>query len=250
MCAQSSKNLICIPLSITNVYLIPCQGGYLQVDTGFHKDYPAYRKALHKLGVQLSDIKYLFLTHHHDDHAGFLNELASETQLTIIANQFSTELLLTGKNDTTHGLGWVSPMVETTITTMRRLDPQWEAGFPPFRLREQDICIEGDNFEILRKIGIAGDILYTPGHCLDHQVLLLDVGELICGDAASSAYLFAGTHYCTFLMSDMETAYQSWQKMLDAGAQTIHPAHGDPFSAARLQENMGKIKTRDLILQS
>ncbi len=45
----------------------------------------------------------------------------------------------------------------------------------------------------------------------------------------------------------METAYQSWQKMLDAGAKTLYPSHGNPFPAARLQENMGKIKTQDLI---
>ena len=244
---QNSINITRIPLRVTNVYLIPCQGGYLQVDTGYHRDYPAYRKALHKFGLDLSDIKYLFLTHHHDDHAGFLNELASETQPTIIANQYARDLLMTGKNDTTHSFGWVSPMAKMIITTMKRLDPQWTFEFPPYNMRRQDICIEGDNCELLRKIGIAGDILYTPGHCVDHQSLLLDGGAVICGDSASSMLLFAGTHYCTILMSNMETAYQSWQKMLDAGAQTLYPSHGNPFPAARLQENMGKIKTRDLI---
>ncbi len=247
MRAQYSINITRIPLRFTNVYLIPCQGGYLQVDTGYHRDYPAYRKAIQKAGLNLSDIKYLFLTHHHDDHAGFLNELAGETQLTVITNRYARDLLLIGKNDTSQGVGWVSPMVKMIITTLKRFDPQWTFAFPPFKMRDQDICIEGDDCEILRKIGISGDILYTPGHCVDHQSLLLDSGVLICGDSASSALLFAGTHYCTIVMSNMETAYQSWRKMLDAGAQTLYPSHGNPFPAARLHENKGKIKTQDLI---
>ncbi len=47
-------------------------------------------------------------------------------------------------------------------------------------------------------------------------------------------------------MTDMEEAYRSWQKMIDAGAGTIYPAHGNPFSSDKLTGNMGKIKTADL----
>lgn len=247
MSGQNSMPITRIPLRVTNVYLIPCHGGYLQVDTGYQRDYPAYRRAIARAGLDLSEIKFLFLTHHHDDHAGFLNQLTNDTQLTLIANRNSINLLLTGKNDIAKGAGFVSPMVKMIITTMKRFDPQWTFTFPPFKMRHQDICLEGDDCDILRKIGIEGIVLYTPGHCGDHQSLLLDDGAIFCGDAASSMLLFAGTHYCTILMSDMETAYQSWQKMLDAGAQTLYPSHGSPFKAARLQENMGKIKTRDLI---
>ena len=59
--------------------------------------------------------------------------------------------------------------------------------------------------------------------------------------------LFAVTRYCTVFMTDMETAYQSWQKMLDGGAQMIYPAHGNAFPASRLKEHMGQILTRDLL---
>jgi len=40
--------------------------------TGYDRDYPAYRKGLQKAGLKIEEVKYLFLTHHHDDHAGFL----------------------------------------------------------------------------------------------------------------------------------------------------------------------------------
>lgn len=47
-------------------------------------------------------------------------------------------------------------------------------------------------------------------------------------------------------MTDMEQSYRSWQKMIDAGANTIYPSHGKPFSADKLVQNIGKIKTAAL----
>ncbi len=35
-------------------------------------------KRANKQGIAFSEIKYIFLTHAHDDHAGFLNELLSK----------------------------------------------------------------------------------------------------------------------------------------------------------------------------
>ena len=60
--------IIRIPLSMGSIDLIPCINGYLQVDTGYARDYPAYRRGLKKASIEISQIKYLFLTHHHDDH--------------------------------------------------------------------------------------------------------------------------------------------------------------------------------------
>ena len=240
-------SMINIPLKMGTIYLLPCQDGYLQVDTGYDRDYLSYRKGLEKAGLQIEEIKYLLLTHHHDDHAGFLNELTRDTPVTIIANRMAKELLMTGKNDKTRGGGWVSPLIRTLAETKMRFDRNWTLEFPPFALRGSDILIGGDDSDVLRKIGVSGTILYTPGHCIDHQVMLLDNGDVICGDAAANMLLFAGSHYCTVFMTNMEAAYQSWQKMLDAGARMIYPTHGKPFPATRLKEQMGKIKISDLI---
>src|SRR5512138_2363054 len=96
---------ISIPLSMSNVFLIPCKDGYLQVDTGYQHDYPLYRRNLARLGIAAEDIRYLVLTHHHDDHAGFLNELTHDALITIIAHEQARALLKSGKNDKTHGGG-------------------------------------------------------------------------------------------------------------------------------------------------
>lgn len=238
---------IIIPLSMSSLYLIPCRGGYLQVDTGYELDYPVYRKQLAKAGIKLDEIKYLFLTHHHDDHAGFLNELTRDTDIKIIAHEQARELLKAGKNDKSHGGGYINGLINFVAGIKMRFDPRWTLTFPPFALREKDILVSADDDKLLRKIGIEGRILTTSGHCVDHIAIVLDNGDTFCGDAAASFLLAVGTRYCTVFMTNMEDAYRSWQKMLDARAQVVYPAHGKAFSAEKLRENMGKFKTKDLI---
>lgn len=238
---------IIIPLSMSSVFLLPCTGGYLQVDAGYEHDYPIYRKNLFKAGVALESVRYLALTHHHDDHAGFLNELARDAAITIIAHKQAEALLKTGKNDKTHGGGYVNGFIKLAAGIKMRFDPRWTLTFPPFKLREQDILLAGENNQVLRGLGISGRILYTPGHSVDHIAIVLDSGEAFCGDAAASFLLWAGTHYCTVFMTDMDAAYQSWQTILDAGAKMIYPAHGRPFPSDRLRQNMGRIENKALV---
>lgn len=45
------------------------------VDRGYDHSLGNVAKKLRKQGIALFEIKYVFLTHTHDDHAGFLNEL-------------------------------------------------------------------------------------------------------------------------------------------------------------------------------
>lgn len=240
-------DLIKIPLSISTTYLLSSPAGILQIDTGYDRDYPLYQKALKKLGLTPGEIKYLLLTHHHDDHAGFLNELTRDSSLKIIAHQQAQSLLMTGKNDTTRGGGYVSSFVKFIVDAKMRLDPNWTLSFPPFELRPDDILIQDDDDSLLRQFGFPGRVLYTPGHCIDHVAAVLDTGEVFCGDAASNFLLFAGTRFCPVFMTDMEAAYRSWQKMLDAGGRIFYPAHGKSFPARKLVENMRKISTEDLV---
>lgn len=237
---------IVVPLSMSSVFLIPCRGGYLQVDTGYQHDYPVYRRNLARTGIAVEDIRYLMLTHHHDDHAGFLKELTHDTSITVIAHEQACALLKSGKNDKAHGGGYVNGFIKLVAGLKMRFEPRWTLTFPPFTLRENDVLLAGDNNEILRQLGVAGQILYTPGHTIDHISIVLDSGDVFCGDAAASFLLWAGTSYCTVFMTDMDHAYRSWQRMLDAGAQTIYPAHGRPFPADKLRQNMGRIQTSAL----
>ena len=216
------------------------------MDAGYAHDYPRYRKELAWAGIDVKDMRALVLSHHHDDHAGFLNELTRDTPVTIIAHEQARVLLESGKNDRSRGGGYINGFIKFAAGIKMRLNPGWTLTFSPFTLRESDILLAGDHNQILRELGIAGQILYTPEHCIDHLSIVLDNGEAFCGDLAANFLLWAGTHYCTVFMTDMDETYRSWQKMLDTGAQVIHPAHGRPFPADKLRQNMGRIHTEAL----
>jgi glyoxylase-like metal-dependent hydrolase (beta-lactamase superfamily II) len=235
-----------IPLSMSRLYLLSGKDGYLQVDTGYERDYPAYRRGLARLGIDICKIKYLLLTHHHDDHAGFLNELSRDAPVRIIAHEQAASLLSDGENDRTRGGGYVNRFIQQVASLKMHLDPHWTLTFPPFILRPQDLLLTGDENALLRELGIPGQVLYTPGHCIDHLSLVLDSGEAFCGDAAANFLTWAGTRHCTVFMTDMEAAYCSWQRLLEAGAKTIYPAHGRCFPSGRLVRDLGCIRNEDL----
>jgi glyoxylase-like metal-dependent hydrolase (beta-lactamase superfamily II) len=236
-----------IYLSMSTCYLLPCEGGFLQVDTGYARDYDLYRKRLRKMGIPIEKIRYVFLTHHHDDHAGFLNELTRDTDAILIAHEKAVDLLQSGANDKSQGGGYVSRRVKVLADLKMRLDKEWTLTFPPFKVRSTDILVTGDDDQLLRTLGIPGTILETPGHCVDHISPVLDSGAAFCGDAAADMLRWAGTKYCTVFMTDMERAYQSWDWLLEAGAQQIFPAHGKPFSSEKLRQNRGRIRNQDLV---
>lgn len=192
-------------------------------------------------------MRYIVLTHHHDDHAGFLNEITRDTDLIILAHQKAKDLLREGKNDKSHGGGYVNRLVKLLADAKMRLDPRWTLTFPPFELREKDILVSEDDTHLLQQMGIDGKILTTPGHSIDHLSVVLGSGEVFCGDAAASFALWAGVKYCAVFMTDMEESYRSWRKMLKEGGRVIYPAHGRPFAADKLGQHMGLISNAQLV---
>ena len=61
-----------------NTYIYHTVNGYIMIDTGYEHSMKNVEKRANKQGIAFSEIKYIFLTHAHDDHAGFLNELLPE----------------------------------------------------------------------------------------------------------------------------------------------------------------------------
>ena len=59
---------------IMNTWLYPIEDGWVMIDTGYENSYASVLKKLQKMGINPEEVGYLFLTHAHDDHAGFLEE--------------------------------------------------------------------------------------------------------------------------------------------------------------------------------
>lgn len=82
---------------IMNTYVYPCSNGYIMIDTGYEHSLKDVESKLNRKGIKLPDIKYVFLTHAHDDHAGFLNELLGvNTDMKVIMSDKSMPTLKRG----------------------------------------------------------------------------------------------------------------------------------------------------------
>jgi glyoxylase-like metal-dependent hydrolase (beta-lactamase superfamily II) len=121
----------------------------------------------------------------------------------------------------------------------RRVTPAWDFRFPPYRLRTDDIVVHGSRDETtLRRLGVQGAVIASPGHTVDSISVLLDSGDAFVGDAAANFLGFAQTRHCVVFVTDLDEYYRSWQRLIEAGARTIHPAHGRAFGVERLRRDM------------
>ena len=87
---------------------MPANEGYLLIDTGYDKDYQTFKEKFHQKNIKLQELSYLLLIHHHDDHAGFVNQLRADTNLQVIAHKEAVPLLQSGKNDQSRGGGYLN----------------------------------------------------------------------------------------------------------------------------------------------
>ena len=224
----------------TYVYKAPC--GYVMIDTGYANSLKNVTKKLEKAGISLNDIKYVFLTHAHDDHAGFLNELLhKQPDLKVIASDRAKSVLKRGQNSFDGGC---SNFLAFAFCKVMALFGKGEHRFPRIEDRFDDRFVEvNDGSKAEAETLLGGEILITPGHTPDSVSLKLD-DIVFCGDAAMNG--LPSVERITIWVGD-KTAYEaSWDVLLRSNAETVYPAHGKPFGVKDLTKYKSRISRRKL----
>jgi endoribonuclease LACTB2 len=177
----------------TNYWVISAGDSRLLVDIGWPGTMATMCAGLDRMGVPLGEIRYALATHYHMDHAGPAQEFK------------------------------IAGVPLLVLETQVALIPLMKAHMKP---RDNYVEIaSNDNVNIsfaesravLAKIGIAGEILATPGHSDDSVSLLLDDGSVFTGDLTPPA--LAGEQ-------DGPAVAASWQLLRERGATRIYPGHG------------------------
>lgn len=242
------KNIIPIDQGITVAYLIKIPSGYLMFDTGYENDFYKMLQIINKKNIKIDQIKYLLLSHHHDDHVGYIAKLLeAQPSLKIIVHEKTITLLASGENNTKNGGGIVNPIIYTLFRIKQFITPEWTLTFPPFNVRSQDIVLQGDFIELPVEVGIKAFVAYTPGHTSDSISLIIDNKYLLCGDLSSNFLNWAGANHLTLFNEDIDSVYSSWQKVLSMKIKYVLPAHGKPFHSEKLKHNLYKYKQEDLV---
>jgi ribonuclease/clavin/mitogillin len=152
------------------------------------------RTSLKRMDVPLKEIRYALATHYHIDHAGLAQELKlAGVPLLVLETQVAAIPLMKQ---------WTKPQDRYVDIT---LDGNVTISFAESRSR-------------LERIGIAGEILPTPGHSDDSVSLLLDDGSTFTGDLTPLPC--AGQDESGIVVA------ASWRLLREHGAGRIYPAHG------------------------
>ena len=226
------NNFYRLNLGITKCYLLKCPEGYLLIDTAYPKDYDRFRKAIGALGVEQKQIRYLLLTHHHEDHAGFAARLVKETGCATILHKEAIIPLSQGQAEET--MKPVNRCIGVVFSIFKMIHREFR--YPRLTVTENSIFLSGDDNEVLKRMGIEGKILHTPGHSSDSISVVLSDGVAFVGDAAMNFLNFCGIKYRPIFIEDIGSVFDSWKKLIEHGAKWIYPAHGKPFSADKLAQ--------------
>jgi glyoxylase-like metal-dependent hydrolase (beta-lactamase superfamily II) len=168
----------------------------LLVDLGWPGRAAALFANLDRMGVPLAEIRYGLATHYHMDHAGAAQDLKLRgVPLLVIEEQVHAIPLMKQ---------WTKPIDNyTEITT-----------------HDNVVISIAESREFLRRMGIEGEILHTPGHSDDSVSLVLDIGCAFTGDLTLESMV---------AKEDPVMVSRSWQLLRDRGVTTIYAGHGSPY---------------------
>lgn len=221
-------------------YLLETHMGIIAIDTGYPGGLEKFRSRFQK-HWPLSELKYIFLTHHHDDHAGFLGDLMQISDAKIVLHPLAIQPLEEGKSNEPPGAGYSS--VPAALFSKVKKD----FTFPPVSVGDKAILVQNESAQIFEDMGLPIRIVFLPGHTADSIGLFLpDSGKLFCGDAAMNAVISVARH--TIWIEDAAEFGRSWDKMIELKPTTIYPSHGTPFSSKDLIKFRHYLDGRKLIV--
>ena len=202
-------------------YLLETPLGWIALDSGYAGGFAAYEKKLRKL-TPVSGIQFVFLTHAHNDHTGFLSELLQKSGAKLVASQASLPRLASGENAMPEGTGFTSRFGVALSAMMR------SSSFPPVLPRESDMILASEQDQPFLALGLPIRVVFLPGHTAESIGLYMEeTRELLCGDAAGNAIIAPARQ--AILIEDVPTFAQSWDKIIALNPGRIHPCHGNPF---------------------
>ncbi|MBM3145008.1 MAG: MBL fold metallo-hydrolase [Chloroflexi bacterium] len=150
----------------TNYWVVSAGRSRLLFDIGWPGTMGMMLANLKRMDVPLAEICYALASHYHIDHAGLAQDFKqSGAPLLVMETQVAAIPLMKQ---------WAKPQDRYTEIT---LDGNVTIQFTESRA-------------LLEQIGIAGEILSTPGHSPDSVSLLLDEGAAFTGDLPKQHYKF------------------------------------------------------------
>ena len=199
MAGISPVTIVDVGYRSTHFWVVSAGKSRLLFDLGWPGSMGLMRSNLERMGIPLGEIRYGLASHYHIDHAGLAEEL----------KRLGIPLL-------------VLETQRAAIPGMKQFTKPHD-HFTDIGLDDNVDLTFAESRALLASIGLAGQILPTPGHSDDSVSLVLDDGSAFTGDLTLEAMAYG---------PEAETVAASWRRLREAGATTIYPGHGPIYPLA------------------
>jgi hydroxyacylglutathione hydrolase len=227
---EMSLKIIPIRAGTAQVFLVIQENNFFLVDAGGRGYASKVAKVITSHGFKLSDLKFIFLTHTHYDHAGCAAELRKMSGTKIIVHENEADFLRNGDQFIPAGTNLFAKI----ISGVGRLLGKTYSSYPPV---EPDILFK-DTFS-LEPLGFNAKIISTPGHTIGSSSLSID-NVVFAGD---TLFNIQGKIFPPFA-NDTTLLLKSWELLLNENAERYYPAHGKRLLKETLLDEFQKRKKR------
>ncbi len=194
----------------SHVYLIESPGGHVMIDAGVGIEVGRIIENIRKDGLDPHDVRHLFLTHVHSDHAGGCAELKEKLGLKVYIHKSEARLLRTGdekglaldiaKADGFYPLDYIFP------------------GCEPFQELAGGEKFDFGNFTL--------EAMHVPGHSEGAMCYLVKMNGrtiLFSGDVVVHG---GKLMFLNCVGSDMAEMRRSMPRLANLGVGEFYPGHG------------------------
>jgi glyoxylase-like metal-dependent hydrolase (beta-lactamase superfamily II) len=212
-----------------NFYLVAEGAEYTLVDAGYPGYWRYLSAAIGALGSSPRTIRAVIVTHHHADHAGTAERVRSCGGARVLAGE-GDAWIVAGRYRSHASPGFYRQCL-IRPSGLRFLAHSAVAGGARYRpVQSVDSLREGE-----ATLDLPGRprVIHTPGHTAGHySVALPDRGVLLSGDALATLDYVTGKRRVGLhpLNDDREIALASLDRLDGVEADTMLPAHGDPWT--------------------
>jgi hydroxyacylglutathione hydrolase len=226
---RDQNRIIPIRMGTANAYIVANGRHAILIDAGMRKHEKKIRDALQHIPLAPADIQLIILTHTHYDHCGSLKALKDFIPAKVLVHKAEAANLSKGYRAFPKGTMWFSKIV----SAIGRAVAKKLGEYPPVA---PDITIS-KRFD-LRKYGIDGYILPTPGHTAGSISVVINGKHAIVGDTLFN--IFKKGVFPPYA-DDQEALLRSWRKLLASGCEYFYPGHGRPFTRDRLEKSYAEL---------